>query len=200
MKHTIQDELKGVVLFVGAIWCVYLLDWVVPIQFSQWGIVPRTWWGLVGIPLSPFLHAGLGHLVGNTLPLTILLTLLAGSRTRSWESVVEIILLGGGLLWLFGRPAIHVGASGLIYGLIAFLIISGFREKRLVPMLLAIIVGFVYGTTLLSGILPSVDSRVSWDGHLFGAIAGGIIGYWSVPTADEAQPFGSNAGLPSPAP
>ncbi len=175
MKHTIQQELRGVVAFVAILWGVYLLDWVVPGRFADWGLVPRTLWGLVGIPLSPFLHAGLGHLLSNTIPLFILLVLLAGSRARSWETVAEIVLLGGGLLWLVGRPAVHVGASGLIYGLIAFLIVSGFREKRLVPLLVAILVGFLYGTTLLWGILPTVGSQISWDGHLCGAIAGGLL-------------------------
>ncbi len=180
MKHTIQQELHGVVSFIAILWGVYLLDWIVPGQFANWGIVPRTLWGLVGIPLCPFLHAGLGHLLSNTIPLFILLVLLAGSRVRSWETVAEIVVLGGGLLWVFGRPAVHVGASGLIYGLIAFLIVAGFREKRFVPLIIAMLVGFLYGTTLLWGVLPSVGSHVSWDGHLCGAIAGGLLGYFGV--------------------
>lgn len=177
MKHSIRDELHGVAAFVGAVWAVYLLDCVLPIQLVSWGIAPRTLWGLVGIPLAPFLHADLAHLIGNTVPLAILLMLLAGSRTRSWETVAEIVLAGGGLLWLCGRSADHVGASGLIYGLIAFLIVAGFREKRLVPLLVAVLVGFLYGWTLLWGVLPSVGSHVSWDGHLCSAIAGAWLGY-----------------------
>jgi membrane associated rhomboid family serine protease len=142
---------------------------------------------MIGIPASPFLHGSLGHLTSNTVPLIILLTLLAGSRARSWETVLEIIFLGGGLLWVLGRSAIHVGASGLIYGLIAFLLVSGFREKRLVPMLIAILVGFLYGTTLLAGILPTAGAQVSWDGHLWGAVAGGLIGYFRI----ESEPSGA---------
>ncbi len=180
MKHTIQQELHGVLIFIAVLWGVYVLDWIVPGQFANWGIVPRTLWGLVGIPLSPFIHDGLGHLLSNTIPLCILLMLLAGSRVRSWETVTEIILLGGALLWVFGRPATHVGASLLVYGLIVFLIVSGYREKRLVPILVAILVGFLYGTTLLWGVLPTIGAHVSWDGHLCGAIAGGLLGYFSV--------------------
>jgi membrane associated rhomboid family serine protease len=180
VKHQIKEELRGVIVFVGVLWVVYLLNWVVPVAFDQWGITPRTLWGLVGIPLAPFLHANFAHLLGNSIPLTILLTLLAGSRTRTWETVAEITLSGGALLWLFGRPAVHIGASGLIYGLIAFLIVSGLREKRLVPMVVAIFVGFLYGSTLVSGVLPTIGSNVSLDGHLCGAIAGGLIGYYAV--------------------
>jgi len=76
-----------------------------------------------------------------------------------------------GFHWLLVR------ASGLIFGLIAFLIVSGFREKRIVPLIVSVIVGFLYGGTLLSGVLPRLGSQVSWDGHLFGAIGGGIIAY-----------------------
>jgi membrane associated rhomboid family serine protease len=91
--------------------------------------------------------------------------------------VIGIVALGGLLLWIFGRNATHVGASGLIFGLIAFLIVSGFREKRVVPLFVSVIVGFLYGGTLLAGVMPRFGSHVSWDGHLFGAIGGGIIAY-----------------------
>jgi membrane associated rhomboid family serine protease len=144
---------------------------------EDFGVVPRTLGGLVGIPAAPFLHENLHHIVSNTVPLFILLAILAGSRARSWEVVVDVVLLGGSLLWLFGRPATHIGASGLIFGLIAFLIVSGLRERRLVPLTIAVIVGFLYGGTLVSGVLPRFGSHISWDGHLFSAIAGGIVAY-----------------------
>lgn len=193
MQHTIREEFRGVVIFIGVLWAVWLIDVVLPVDLNAWGVRPRSLRGLVGIPLMPFLHAGFGHLLSNTIPLAILLTLLAGSRASSWQVVVELILSGGALLWLFGRSSsVHVGASGLIYGLIAFLIVSGLLEKRLVPLGIAILVGFLYGTTLVFGVLPSFDQRISWDGHLFGAIAGAAIAYAntrpsetkSVPNAD----------------
>jgi membrane associated rhomboid family serine protease len=180
MKHKVSEEIQGVLTFFAVMWGVYLLDCIIPIQFVDWGIVPRTLYGLIGIPLAPILHAGLGHILSNTIPIFILLTLLAGSRTRTWETVIEIILLGGLLLWIFGRPAVHVGASSLVYGLIAFLIVSGFRERRPVPLVVAILVGVLYGTTLISGVIPKIGSNVSWDGHLCGAIAGGILGYFTL--------------------
>jgi membrane associated rhomboid family serine protease len=125
----------------------------------------------------PFLHGNLHHLVSNTVPLVVLLLLLAGSRAESWEVVAAISILGGGLLWVFGRTAIHIGASGLVSGLITFLIFGGFLELRIVPLLISMLVGFIYGGSLFLGVLPGFDSRISWDGHLCGAIAGGLVAY-----------------------
>jgi membrane associated rhomboid family serine protease len=173
-SHTIRDEIHGVVLFVGAIWVVYFVSLLFP-GLDQYGVQPRTLVGLVGVPAMPFLHANLHHLLSNTVPLVVLLILLAGSRAESWEVVAFITVLGGSLLWIFGRTAVHIGASGLISGLTAFLILSGFLEKRIVPLLISLIVGFLYGGSLVLGVLPRLDSQNSWDGHLFGAIAGGIV-------------------------
>jgi membrane associated rhomboid family serine protease len=125
----------------------------------------------------PFLHGSWGHLLSNSIPLVILLTLLAGSRANSIVIVVGLIFTGGVLLWLFGRASIHIGASGLVYGLVAFLIASGFLEGRLIPLLIAILVGFLYGATMFWGVLPTAGKNVSWDGHLFGALAGFGLAY-----------------------
>jgi membrane associated rhomboid family serine protease len=119
----------------------------------------------------------LQHILSNTVPLFVLLMLLAGSRAESWEVVVLITFLGGLLLWIFGREAIHIGASGLISGLAAFLILSGFLERRIIPLLIALLVGFLYGSVLVMGVIPRIGSQVSWDGHLCGAIAGGIVAF-----------------------
>jgi len=174
-KHTIRQELYSVLAFVALLWLVFIVGQALPVAPQEYGITPRAWSGLLGIPLAPLLHANLQHLISNTIPLTVLLLLLAGSRANTWTVVVCIVLLSGALLWLFGRHAIHIGASGLIYGLITFLIISGVRERRIVPMITALIVGFLYGGALLSGVLPTSTPHISWEGHLFGAIAGGVV-------------------------
>ena len=111
----------------------------------------------------------------HTVPLVVLLLLLAGSRANSPLIVFLIILLSGMLLWIFGRSATHIGASGLIYGLIAFLVVSGLTEWRPIPLVIALIVTVLYGGTLLSGIVPQIDSHVSWEGHLLGAISGAVV-------------------------
>jgi len=175
-SHTIRQEIHGVVLFVGAIWAVFFVSLVFP-RVDDFGVVPRQLVGLVGIPAMPFLHANFHHLLGNTLPLCVLLILLAGSRAESWAVVTIIAVLGGALLWVFGRTAVHIGASGLISGLTAFLILSGLLEHRLIPLLVALLVGSLYGGSLVLGVLPRVGSQISWDGHLCGAIAGGIVAF-----------------------
>ena len=175
-SHTIREEIRSVIVFIGLIWAVFLVSLVFP-GLDQFGVIPRKLCGLVGIAAMPFLHGNLGHILSNTVPLFILLVLLAGSRAESWEVVVIISVLGGLLLWLFGRPAVHIGASGLISGLIAFLILSGLLELRIVPFLTTLLVGFLYGGSLVLGILPRLGSDVSWDGHLCGAIAGGLVAY-----------------------
>jgi len=175
-SHTIREELYGILAFIGAIWAVFGLSCVFP-SLDSLGVTPRTTVGLVGIAAMPFLHADLHHIAGNTVPLFVLLALLAGSKARSWEIVIGVSLLGGFLLWLFGRPATHIGASGLVLGLVAFLIVSGLRERRPVPLLVSVVVGFFYGGTLLWNVLPRFGSHVSWDGHLWGAVAGGIVAY-----------------------
>jgi membrane associated rhomboid family serine protease len=174
VKHSVRKELRGVLVFVGIVWCVFVVGLVLPFSINSCGVTPRSIIGLVGVPLMPFLHADLKHLLSNTVPLTILLLLLAGSKANSWTIVAFIVFMSGAMLWLFGRPATHVGASGLIFGLIAFLLASGILERRIVPLVISIVVGFLYGGTLLSGIVPDLGSHISWEGHLFGAIAGGL--------------------------
>lgn len=191
-SHSIREELHGVLLFVGVVWGVFAVSLLAP-PIDRFGVVPRTLVGLVGIPAMPFLHADLGHLLGNTVPLVVLLSLLAGSRARSWRIVAGVVLLGGLLLWLFGRPANHIGASGLIFGLISFLIVAGFIEKRTVPLLISLLVGFLYGGTLVWGVLPRIGSEVSWDGHLAGAVAGAVVA-WALTRPGGERPAALGQG------
>ena len=174
-RRSVRSEAKGILAFIGVMWLAFVVDLVVPVDLNGLGLVPRTARGLIGIPMMPFLHANLGHLISNTLPLLVLLGLLAGSRSRSWEVVLEVIVLAGLLLWVAGRPAIHIGASGLVFGLAAFLVVSGLIERRPVALAVAGLVLFLYGGSLLAGMLPWVGSQVSWDGHLCGALAGGLV-------------------------
>jgi membrane associated rhomboid family serine protease len=178
-----QEQLHGIGIFIGVIWAIYIISRFIP-RLNDCGVVPRTLRGLAGIPAMPFLHKNLRHILSNTIPLFILLALLSGStalssgsRTRPWEIVVEVVLLGGFLLWLVGRPTIHIGASGLVFGLIAFLIVSGFLERQVVSIAVAVLVGFIYGGTLILGVVPRVNSHMSWEGHLCSAVAGGIVAY-----------------------
>lgn len=174
-QHSVRNEVFGVLAFVGVIWCVFFVEQISPAPLETYGITPRTRSGLIGIVVSPFLHANLEHIISNTIPLTVLLLLLAGSKANTWAVVACVVLLSGSLLWLFGRHATHIGASGLIYGLSTYLIVSGVRERRMIPMIVALVVAFLYGSALLAGVVPNSASHVSWDGHLFGGIAGAVV-------------------------
>ena len=187
-SRTVREEIHAVALFVGAIWIVFFISLAFP-AIDHLGVVPRTMIGLVGIPAMPFLHASFHHLLSNTIPLFVLLVLLAGSRAESWQAVLDIVLLGGLLLWIFGREAVHIGASGLISGLTAFLIVAGLLEQRIVPLLITLLVGFLYGGSLVLGVVPRLGSNISWDGHLCGAIAGGLVAYLLTRQTTQKKPL-----------
>ncbi len=138
LAESLGKELKTILIFVGIIWAVFLVSCLLP-GLTDYGLQPRSVIGLLGIITMPFLHGSLGHLVANTIPLIVLLFLLSGSRAKSWPIVLEIMVLGGVLLWICGRDANHVGASALISGLITFLMLGGFFERRPVPIVVAII-------------------------------------------------------------
>jgi membrane associated rhomboid family serine protease len=145
-------------------------------EIGRFGLVPRKAVGLVGIFTMPFLHANTGHLLANLSALLVLLGFMfAFHSKRLPEVVLRVILIGGSLLWLFGRPEIHVGASGLIYGLAAFVIVSGIVQRKFLPVAAAIGVAVVYGSPLFWGLVP-VDPGISWDGHLAGGLAGAFVG------------------------
>lgn len=143
------------------------------------GIRPRQPIGLLGIPFSPFFHRDFGHLLANTLPFLVLgwLILVQGELTNASEFytiTVTILLIGGLGTWLLGREAIHLGASGLIFGYIGFLLISGYEGPTLLTVGFAAIVFLLYGNQLWSMLPSSNDSTISWEGHLFG-FAGGMV-------------------------
>lgn len=174
LLKSLKREIRGIALFVVAIWIIFVLDRFLPLE--QLALYPRHLSGLAGILFSPFLHKNLSHILANTIPLVTLLVLLAGSRANSVRTIILLIVVSGLLLWLFGRPVPVVGASGLVFALIGFLIASGFFEKRPLAILVGLFVGFSYGGTLFFGVLPG-QAGISWDGHLFGAV-GGVICAW----------------------
>lgn len=172
--HSIRRDIGGILVFIGTVWVVFALDRFLPLE--RLGLVPRTLHGLTGIVAMPFLHGSFAHLMSNTVPLLLTLLLLAGSRADSVRIVSAVALLGGAGLWLFGRTALHIGASGLVFGLVAFHIFAGIFERRAQSIVIALVVGALYATTLLQGVLP-LQRGVSWDGHLFGALAGGVVAF-----------------------
>ena len=124
-----------------------------------------------GILLSPLLHGSFSHLLSNTLTLLGLgiLVALRGAKTLAGVSLF-VIIVGGLLVWLLGRPSVHIGASGLAFGLFGYLVAQGWYERSFPSILIAVVVVILYGGMIL-GILPQGDF-VSWEGHLFGLLAG----------------------------
>ena len=164
-------------VFVSIVWLVFLADQagLLGDQFSQWGIQPGELHGLKGIILSPFLHASFTHLLSNTLPLLILIWLLFYFYSKIAPAALLLLWIVSGInTWLIGRGAIHVGASGLIFGILFFLFFSGLFRGYIPLIAVSLIVAFIYGSTVWSifPITELVDPAISWEGHLAGAIAG----------------------------
>jgi membrane associated rhomboid family serine protease len=139
---------------------------------NRFGIVPRTSSGLVGVVFAPLLHADLHHLLANALPLLVLLTLLWSNREYRPGRTLALIWVASGLgTWVIGRgQSIHLGASSIVFGLVAFLIMAGFRAKSWSSAFVAVLVFVLYGGVFY-GVLPQAGP-ISWEGHLCGAVAG----------------------------
>lgn len=158
--------------FVAIIWILELVDqFFLRGALNIYGIVPRNPIGLRGILFAPFLHGNLVHLATNTLPFVTLGWLVMLQETSDFFVVTAVTMLVSGLgVWLFGAAGVHIGASGVIFGYLGFLLLRGYFQRNLPSILLSVIVGFFYGG-LIWGVLPS-RIGISWEGHLFGFLGG----------------------------
>ena len=169
-----DDRVRGLV-FVGAMaalmWVLETVD-IVGGNLDANGIHPRDVDTLPDIAFAPFLHAGWGHLIGNTVPFLVLGGAIALSGLVRVAAVTAIVALVGGLgTWLIGpADTNHIGASGLVFGFAAYLIARGVFSRRLLHLAAGLAVIAVYGATLLFGFIP--HPGISWQGHLFGAVGG----------------------------
>lgn len=170
----VKERAQVLALFVGSIWLVSVVGFVVPLQQAL-GVQPRTLHGLLGIITSPWAHGGLGHLVSNTVPLLILgwLTMLP-KQEGFWHALLGGALGGGITAWLLGGAhTVHIGASGLVFGFFGYVMARGFYTRRLVDIAVALPAGVLYGFSMLMGLLP-VYPGVSWQCHL-GGVVGGVL-------------------------
>lgn len=171
MVTQLKDNLLLVLGVVALLWAVEAVNLTTGHTLNTWGILPRTLTGLRGIPLSPFLHANLSHLLVNTLPFLVLGGLVCLQGRRQFLGVSLFVIVCGGIaLWLFGRSAYHIGASGLVFGYFGYLVARGWYERSLSSILIALATLFFYGG-LVWGVLPT-NTYISWEGHLFGLLAG----------------------------
>ena len=173
-----QDQFKyttGVVgypiAFVMLIWLVFWFEVRFGFSFNELGVYPRTLSGLKGIIFSPFIHGSIEHLYHNSIPLFVLsMALFYFYRSISWKIIGFGILFSGLLTWFIARPAFHIGASGLIYVLMSFILFKGIFAKHFRLIALSLLVVFLYGS-MIWYVFP-IKEKVSWEGHLSGLIIG----------------------------
>jgi len=162
------------ILFVVAIGIIHFIQYAFELDFVRYGIFPRKLTGLYGIVFSPLIHGDFNHLFNNSIPLLILgSALFYFYKEIALKVTFWVYLMVGVWTWLSAREAYHIGASGLLYGLFSFLLVSGFIRKNTQLIALSFAVIFLYGS-LVWGILP-IDVKVSFEGHLWGFVAGIIL-------------------------
>jgi membrane associated rhomboid family serine protease len=160
--------------FVALIWLIQLLNWGLDLELERFGVRPRQLAGLPGILLAPLLHGSFAHLGANSLPLLVLGTGMLYLYPSSALKVIPAVYLGPGIaVWLFARASVHIGASGLVYGLVSYIFVAGVirRDRRAIAA--SLLVCFLYGT-LAWGVLP-IEPGVSWETHLAAALIGLVL-------------------------
>lgn len=179
----ITDQTKANLYYLEIIalvlWGAYILTLLTGRRLLYLGIIPRHLIGLIGIFCAPFLHADFNHLFFNTLPLLVLSDfVLINGLPYFIKALTSITLISGLLTWAFARPAIHIGASGVITGLWSLLMMNAYQNPSLTTIILGLLCIYYFAGIFL-GIFPS-QKGVSWEGHLFGLIAGGITGFMMI--------------------
>jgi membrane associated rhomboid family serine protease len=161
-------------LFVAALALVHFMSWALGLDLQRFGIHPRDVAGLAGILAAPLLHGDVAHLASNALPLLVAGTALLYLYPDSSRLVLPAIYLGPGLcVWLFGRDAIHIGASGLVYGIVAYVFVGGILRRDRRAWAASVLVAFLYGA-MVWGVLP-LKQGVSWETHLAAAAIGVVL-------------------------
>jgi len=180
-KQLILRSLTWPALFVILLWLVKAIEYVNGISLSEYGMAPRSLRGLYGIFTYPLLHRDFGHLVSNSLPLLVLGTALYYYyRNASHFIFLQLVVISGFWLWVLGQPgSIHIGASGLVYGLAAFHVTAGLIKRNKKLLAFALLVIFLYGS-MVWGVFPDFfpQRNISWEGHLMGMIAGVLLAWY----------------------
>ncbi len=170
-KQKLKFALIFPLAFLLLMWMVYFVFWWLDAEMGLIGIAPQKLKGVIGIVFSPFAHGSISHITSNSVSFIILSAgLFYFYRLIAYRVFLINWLISGILLWIGGRGSVHIGASGIVYGLAFFLFFSGVfrRDKKLSAI--SMIVVFFYGS-MIWGMMPQ-QTNISWEGHLFGAIAG----------------------------
>lgn len=170
-----KAKLKGLAVLVGLIWVVFLFGALTGLDLSSFGVQPRDWSRLYGVLTWPFVHADRTHLLNNSITLIVFGAIIS-LRSSSWQflglSLLITIYAGLGV-WLLARDASHIGASGLVFGYFGYIMTRGIYDGRISSVVISTGVMVLFGG-MIWGILPT-DSRISWEGHLFGFLAGVVL-------------------------
>ncbi|MEJ8568253.1 rhomboid family intramembrane serine protease [Elongatibacter sediminis] len=162
--------------FVALLWAILLADGLFGLDLYRFGLRPGRVSGLVGIVTAPLLHGGAGHLFNNSIPLVVATTAILYLYPNSALRAIPLIWLGSGLLgWFIGRPSLHFGASGLLYGLLAFVFVGGVLRRDMRSVSVSMLVGFLYGA-MIWGVFP-IRPNMSWELHLTGAMMGVLLAF-----------------------
>ena len=158
---------------VALAWGLEIIDSLLGQPLNHFGVRPRHWFGLIGIPLMPWLHGGIGHLVSNTVPFLILGSIVLAAEGRRFVSSSALIVLLSGLgTWLIGGVnEIHIGASGLVYGYFGYVMARAWGERRFLWILVGVFVALSHGG-MIFGLFPQIGTMMSWQGHLCGFLSG----------------------------
>ena len=175
----IYKNIRIAFALISILWLVYFVNLILPVDLRLYGLKPRDLGGLSGILAAPFLHFDIHHLTANTGVLFILLTVaLSYNRSLAFRALFVIMLLGGGMVWLFGTVGtIQIGASGIIFGLIGFLMCLGVFRRDWKALIISIVITIIYGGALHS--LLSDVPGISWAGHFFGFLSGVVAAGWA---------------------
>ena len=176
MKRKNLNSLKFSAIVLIIIWSVKIFEIVFDYDFTEYGVLPRKFNGLIGILFSPLIHSDINHLLSNSLPVIILCLLIFNFYSQIAKKIfIYLYFISGLWLWCIGRESFHIGASGLIYAMASFLFFSGILRKNSQLSAVALLVIFIYGG-LFWGLFP-IHKNVSWEGHLTGFIAGILVSF-----------------------
>ena len=170
-KKNFLNSLRIPGSFLVLIWIIFILQVIFNLNLAIFGVLPRTFSGLIGIITAPLIHANFEHIFSNSVPFVILAVAIFYFYPTSALKVFAIIyVLTGTLVWLFARQLYHIGVSGIVYGFLGYLFFSGIFKRDNRSIGLALLVTFLYGG-LVWGVLPGFKG-ISWESHFFGGIAG----------------------------
>ncbi len=176
MARALTQHLIPIIVII---WLIHILNWLLSYKFNQYGLLPRDPMSLYGIATAPFLHGNFYHLINNSVAFFFLGLLVSLYNKNNHNQLLKLTIFvafwGGLLTWLFGRPSIHIGLSGVIFGYWGFITINGFFEKSIKSIFISIAAIFLYGG-MIFGVIPS-SPEVSYESHFFGAVSGFMYSY-----------------------